>query len=94
MVVTEQYKTEKAYTEMTLEGNVYMMDYIIKSPLDGFPFAVDGALYMNGDGGKQRVGYASYNDGVTSIRMESSVPVSVQQSLSVQFFIDVKGILG
>lgn len=91
---TDSYETRKAHSEMAVGEITYVIDYIIKSPIDGKADEVNATFYQSTDE-RKRIGYGSYYDGASSIRFDSSASVlfGVQKAVSEQFMNDLNEIL-
>ena len=90
---TDSYETRKAHSEMAVNDVNYVIDYIIKSPIDGKANEVNATFYQGDD--KKRIGYGSYYESASSVRFDSSanVPFDAQKAVSEQFYTDVEQIL-
>lgn len=91
---TDSYETRKANNSLSV-GNVdYLLDYIVKSPIDGKANEVNATFYQGADE-KKRIGYGSYSGGASSVRFDSthSVPIDAQKALSAQYMNDLAEIL-
>lgn len=90
---TDSYETRKANNSLSV-GNVdYLLDYIVKSPIDGKANEVNATFYQGEE--KKRIGYGNYYDGASSVRFDSStnVPFDAQKAVSEQFMNDLTDIL-
>lgn len=98
MTYTDSYETRKAYSNVVVSEVDYVIDYIIKSPIDGKANEVNATFYrVDGDNGenKFRLGYGSHSDRATTVRFDSSgdEPIEVQRAINEQFMNDLTNIL-
>lgn len=95
MTYTDSYETRKAYSNVVVSEVDYVIDYIIKSPIDGKANEVNATFYRVDGENKLRLGYGSYYDGATSVRFDSSAsePIEVQCAINEQFMNDLTNIL-
>ena len=95
MVYTESFETRKGYSELVVEKENYLIEYIIKSPIDGKASEVNSTFSKVGKDSNSRIGYGSYYEGASSVRFDaaSSVPFSVQSAINEQFMEDLEEIL-
>lgn len=91
MTYTEEYETRKAVSEVTIGESSYKWEYIAKAPIDGKADEVSATIYRMGAEQPARLGYASYINGATSVRFDSSTGpfIEVQAALSAQFYSDL-----
>ena len=93
VIIVEENEIKKAYSELEDKGEVYRLDYIVTSPIDGKPERID--CYISKIQGENNIqfGYGSYNkDTSTYLRIETSVlsvDFTLQSNLNDQFYNDV-----
>lgn len=94
MTYTDSYETRKAHSEVSVNDMNYVIDYIVKSPIDGKANEVNASFYQGADE-KKRIGYGSYSGGASSVRFDSfhSVPIDAQKALNAQYMNDLAEIL-
>lgn len=94
MTYTDSYETRKAQSKVSVNDLNYVIDYIVKSPIDGKANEVNASFYQGADE-KKRIGYGSYSGGASSVRFDSthSVPIDAQKALSAQYMNDLAEIL-
>lgn len=92
---TEQYETRKAHTELSQEGQDYLLDYIATGPVGGTPTEINATLYRVSEEQNVRIGYGYHKDGTTSLRFDdgNNASLSSQSSISTQFYNDLQSIL-
>ncbi len=95
MTYTESYETRKGYSEVVVDKKNYLIEYIIKSPIDGKASEVNATFFKADGETKLRIGYGSYNEGASSVRFDASsaVPFAVQSAINEQFMSDLEEIL-
>lgn len=95
MVFTESYEMRKAYNEITVGEVKYVIDYSVKSPIDGAPEEVSSIFSCTEGENKQRIGYGSYYMGASGVRFDASANIAfeVQSAINDQFMKDLAEIL-
>ena len=95
MVLTESYEMRKSYNEVVVGEAKYVIDYSVKSPIDGAAEEVNSTFSHVENEKKQRVGYGTYNQGASSVRFDASanVPFEVQSTINDRFMADLEEIL-
>lgn len=95
MVYTESYETRKGYSELVVANENYLIEYVIKSPIDGKADEVNGTFSKVNSENKVRIGYGSYYENASSVRFDAStaVPFAVQIAINEQFMTDLEEIL-
>lgn len=97
LVVIEENEVKKAYSEVEYDNEVYRLDYIITTPVNGVPVKIDCYMTKMLNDKKVQVGYGNYNKDVsTYVRFDLAIlhaDISVQSKLSKRFYDDVESVV-
>ena len=90
---TDSYETRMAHSQVTVNDVNYVIDYTIKSPIDGKANEVNATFYQEEE--NKRIGYGSYYNDAFSVRFDSDslVPFDAQRAVNEMFMNDLAEIL-
>lgn len=96
ITITNNYETTQAYTEMTLSDGKYRIDYMATGEVNKAPNNVQAYIGKVDGESVIRIGYATYDNAVVSIRFDYTeyvTTVSNQATISTQIFNDLQSFL-